>query len=246
MDVPLRVTQDSESAAAVVQLIDNAHDDAILDSQPLADTSTMIITGSDLDDGLTLDLDSSYDLSALAITFDGGGNDALVGSGQVNSWSLSGADAGSLNERVTFTSVENPTGGAADDLFSLEIGASVSGTVTGGDGTDELSGPDTEATWTISGANAGSVDGESAGLRTCWRPRPFEKGGSRALGWHTGRSGSRRRLRSTTRTSITTEWPGRIRRAVPLERLDLTARRPGAQGLPRRAERSPACCCRAG
>ena len=133
-DVTLKLTQGSDTAVSIFQLVDNT-DDSILVEQALSDTSFVTITGSDAADSLTLDFDFDVDTSSIVITFDGGaGNDSLVGSGQANSWSLTGADAGAVNEHINFSGVENITGGGASDTFVLDTTASVSGTIDGGEG----------------------------------------------------------------------------------------------------------------
>ena len=42
----------------------------------------------------------------------------------------------------------------------------------------------------------------------CWRPWPFEEGGSWGLGWQTHRTGLRRLLISLTGKAATTEHAG--------------------------------------
>ena len=62
----------------------------------------------------------------------GAGSDTLVAADADNTWVLSAADAGSLNEQ-SFSEIENLTGGAANDTF-IFAGGSISGTIDGGAG----------------------------------------------------------------------------------------------------------------
>ncbi|MGA8048966.1 MAG: LEPR-XLL domain-containing protein, partial [Burkholderiales bacterium] len=90
----------------------------------------------------------------------GGGNDTLAGADQNNAWTISGANAGTLNGTV-FADIENLAGGSGDDTFTVTAGGQLSGTVSGGDGNDTLVASDGDNTWVISGANAGSLNGQA-------------------------------------------------------------------------------------
>jgi hypothetical protein len=65
----------------------------------------------------------------------GGGSDTLVGANLTNAWTLTGAGAGNLNSKVTFTGIANLLGGSANDTFKFKPGGSVAGTVDGSGGT---------------------------------------------------------------------------------------------------------------
>jgi Ca2+-binding RTX toxin-like protein len=67
--------------------------------------------------------------------------DTLTGPNVANSWSVSGADSGSLNSGtspISFTGVENLTGGTAADTFTFAAGGSLTGNAVGGSGIDQL------------------------------------------------------------------------------------------------------------
>ncbi len=100
-------------------------------------------------------------VSALFSVDGGYGEDTLVGYDAVNTWRITGPDGGMLNNRMSFSSVENVAGGNQGDTFSLEAGGSLSGELDGGEGDDELSGPEADSTWNITGPNAGSIAGIS-------------------------------------------------------------------------------------
>ncbi|WP_339068123.1 filamentous hemagglutinin N-terminal domain-containing protein [Teredinibacter turnerae] len=90
------------------------------------------------------------------ISLDGGeGIDELKatgGNGETNNWEISGADSGNLNSQV-FAGIENLTGSNADDVFTLSCGenvvCAVSGTITGGGGTDKIEGKDIDSIWLL-------------------------------------------------------------------------------------------------
>jgi hypothetical protein len=68
-----------------------------------------------------------------------GGTDTLVGANIANTWTLTGAGAGTLNGLVTFSGIANLTGGTGTDTFKFSgAGAGVSGTIAGGTGTNTL------------------------------------------------------------------------------------------------------------
>ena len=119
-----------QGAATSLELLDR--ESKVVASQALAVTSTVQIFGSDQDDRLRLDVDASFNLP---VHFDGGGgSDTLVGPDVERTWTIDGADAGTVGS-ATFTGVENLSGGVDnEDTFVFEAGASLSGRLEGGDG----------------------------------------------------------------------------------------------------------------
>jgi len=105
----------------------------VLASQALADTSSVLIQGSDQNDSLTID--ASVVAMGLPIDFiGGGGSDTLVGPGVDSSWNVKGAKARTLGS-VTFSGVENLIGAAGNkDTFVFTPGGSLGGIVDGGAG----------------------------------------------------------------------------------------------------------------
>src|SRR6266850_4105126 len=105
----------------------------VLASQALADTSSVLIQGSDQNDTLTLD--ASVVAMGLPIDFiGGGGSDTLIGPRVDSTWNVTGANAGTLG-RVTFSGVENLIGAAGNqDTFVFTPGGSLGGIVDGGAG----------------------------------------------------------------------------------------------------------------
>ena len=102
------------------------------ETRAAADIGAIVITGSDLDDHLTLDLRIPL---TVPVDFDGGlGSDTLVGPAGDVTWQVTAADAGNVSG-VDFASVENLQGAADnEDTFVVDAAGSVSGTVDGGVG----------------------------------------------------------------------------------------------------------------
>ncbi|MGD8574588.1 MAG: hypothetical protein PVJ40_06520, partial [Gammaproteobacteria bacterium] len=87
----------------------------------------------------------------------GSGTDTLVGAGGSNAWVVSGANSGSLNGNP-FSAIENLTGGTGDDSFQI-AGGTLSGLITGGGGSDSLTGDNIANTWSITGSDSGTLTG---------------------------------------------------------------------------------------
>jgi hypothetical protein len=86
----------------------------------------------------TISVPSSLAGTAVAIN-GGSGTDTLVGSAAANTWNLTGSNTGTLSSAsiagpVSFTAVQNLTGGAANNTFVFSDGAGISGNLDGGSG----------------------------------------------------------------------------------------------------------------
>jgi hypothetical protein len=111
----------------------------------LSGTSSFAINGSGLKAALNGGTGSDIFTIAAGVIFDGtiqggGGADSLINksnAGSTNSWVLTGANAGTING-ASFSGITNLTGGLGNDSFAFQSGASVSGRITGGGGTDTL------------------------------------------------------------------------------------------------------------
>ena len=96
----------------------------------------------------------------IEITFDGGtDSDTLRGPAAGMEWTIDGPDSGSAEGITSFTGVENLVGRDGVDRFEMEVGGSISGSIDGGGGSDELLGPDQLNDWLVSGADAGVLNG---------------------------------------------------------------------------------------
>lgn len=56
----------------------------------------------------------------------------LIGTNTINTWAISGANAGTFNGTFNFSQVKNLLGGTSTDVFSLASGGSITGTIDGG------------------------------------------------------------------------------------------------------------------
>ena len=130
----LTLKQEKVGDADMIQLVNNA-DQSVVESQALADTSAVIIQGSEKDDTLRLDLDFTPLLDSLSILFQGGaGSDTLVGPVADTTWHITGKDSGTVAS-VDFSDVENLFGAADNqDTFLFAPGGSISGIIDGGEG----------------------------------------------------------------------------------------------------------------
>ncbi|HSC96389.1 MAG TPA: LEPR-XLL domain-containing protein, partial [Burkholderiales bacterium] len=86
------------------------------------------------------------------------GHDTLVAADSRNAWTVTGLDSGTLNGQ-SFAGIENLSGGAGEDTFTLAPGGAVTGGITGGAGIDTLAAADSDNTWVISGPDAGTLNG---------------------------------------------------------------------------------------
>ncbi|MEQ8493116.1 MAG: hypothetical protein RLW42_02740 [Gammaproteobacteria bacterium] len=109
------------------------------------------LTGSTANDSFTV---SGGSLSGLADGA-GGAGDRLLGD---TAYTISGGDSGTSNAVAAWQNIENLTGSAGDDTFSV-AGGTLSGTVDGLGGIDTLAG---DANYTVNGANAGVSDAVNA------------------------------------------------------------------------------------
>jgi hypothetical protein len=116
---------------------------------------------------------------ATAVTVDGGGGtDTLVGPNFINTWALKSTGPDLLTVlldpatktvgHVSFSAVENLTGGSNNDTFQFGPGARIAGSIDGGNGNDTLKGSDGVNTWELTGLNAGDL-GDASGSSTFTR-----------------------------------------------------------------------------
>jgi hypothetical protein len=68
----------------------------------------------------------------------GGGSNKLIGPDTANAWLIDRANGGTVNSATAYRSIQNLTGGTADDTFVFKNGGSVGGTLDGGGGTNTL------------------------------------------------------------------------------------------------------------
>ena len=134
LDLTLRLSEDP--GVPTIQLVDNTSTtQSVVAQQVLSETNQVIITGSDQDDRLKLDLTTPL---PIPVTFDGlGGSNTLVGPDTDTRWNITGQNAGDV-AGVVFADVENLIGGSGSDLFVLADGSSVGGRLDGRGGPDTV------------------------------------------------------------------------------------------------------------
>ncbi|UCD79969.1 MAG: LEPR-XLL domain-containing protein, partial [Desulfobacterales bacterium] len=149
------------SASYDFLLSDGSSSDSLSFDNPATSLTVNLKSGDDL---LTLgDFDPAFGAS-LSIAGDSG-DDTLVGPEAINAWEITGQDEGTLNIQISFAGVQNLIGGGAADTFALLAGASLSGAITGGGGSDELVGPDADSIWEVTGADVGELKDMASGER---------------------------------------------------------------------------------
>ena len=87
----------------------------------------------------------------------GSGSDTLTGADSTNAWTIDGLGAGTVGG-TTFTGLEHLEGGALDDTFQLTLTGGLTGSISGGAGTDTLIASDSNNVWEIAGANEGTLN----------------------------------------------------------------------------------------
>jgi hypothetical protein len=93
----------------------------------------------------------------------GSGVDTLVGATKSNVWNITGTDSGTVTG-MAFSSIGNLTGGGSTDTFNISESGDLTGTISGGSGTDTLSFAafTTTVNVNLSVNNGGSVVSSSA------------------------------------------------------------------------------------
>ncbi|MFV2065380.1 MAG: FG-GAP-like repeat-containing protein [Pirellulales bacterium] len=91
------------------------------------------------------------------------GSDMLVGDDADRTWTISGIDAGTASGIGPFVQVENLTGGAGVDTFTL-AGGQLTGQAGGGAGQDVLGADNIATTFTLTGPDAGMATGVGTGV----------------------------------------------------------------------------------
>ena len=111
--------------------------------------------------------------TTFAITGAGTVADSLLFSSGKNNWALTGANSGTvqaldtndnpLSPAITFSGIQNITGGSGEDHFVIEAAGTIA-SIDGGTGTgNTITGRNIANTWEISGSNQGTVtDGTTA------------------------------------------------------------------------------------
>ena len=127
------------------------------------DEDTLTVYGTDGNDSFSFDTliyrnsIQSVTFSNLAtVTIDGAeGTDTLTAVSAAEFW-VTGDNAGTLDE-IAFANIENLTGSSEADTFTFANSAGLDGTINGAGGDDTLTASDDTNTFTITGANMGTM-----------------------------------------------------------------------------------------
>lgn len=164
LDITLHVDRDADGTE-VLELVDRAAPDGpVVVRQALAETSEVVIVGSDGADTLRVDLDPSFVVPVSFTDHSRGDGDSLHVRGEDTAWTITGPDAGAAGV-VTFAGAENLFG-AEDNrdtfVFDLARGASLSGRLDGGAGGYDsialVGGSYQTVLYAASGIDAGFID----------------------------------------------------------------------------------------
>lgn len=123
-----------------LRILETGTSNEIVPSHEFDKVSSIIITGNGSDNTVRLDMSVDTILPPSGISFNGaGGSNTLVSADQTTDWLINGLNSGSLlSGAVSFSNVENLTGNAGADTFTFQDGGQLTGTLSGGDGTDHI------------------------------------------------------------------------------------------------------------
>jgi hypothetical protein len=90
------------------------------------------LTGGSAKDQFTIRTSTTSTGSLSGQILGGSGADTLIGAEQTNQWTIQGADSGTLNSSISFSSIENLSGGGDADNFRMLSSGSIAGSIDGG------------------------------------------------------------------------------------------------------------------
>ncbi len=103
--------------------------DTITVNSPNPSTGRLTINGGNNDDSVRVTA------ATFQTTVNGdAGSNTLTGPNAVNTWTINGTNAGTLNSNITFTGMMNLTGNLSDDTFAFAPGGCVTGQLRGSGG----------------------------------------------------------------------------------------------------------------
>ncbi|RPJ18857.1 MAG: LEPR-XLL domain-containing protein, partial [Desulfobacteraceae bacterium] len=117
------------SGTDTLELVNN-DDVSILQSQALADTSAVIIEGSDQSDEFTVDFTTPFSLPVSFTDVSATDSDTLKVTGGARAWTINGKNSGKVAE-VNFAGIENLAGGLGADTFIFSRVGTTVGEITG-------------------------------------------------------------------------------------------------------------------
>jgi len=90
------------------------------------------------------------------------GNNQITGPNTNTAWTITAIDTGALlpetlSQSTSFSNIGSIVGGTENDTITIATTGRLSGGIDGGGGTNEVIGPNTTSTWTVTGDNEGMV-----------------------------------------------------------------------------------------
>lgn len=144
----ISVVQDSNGVTVTINNVETNYG-------PSTQIDAININGLDGDDQITI----ASIFTTTQVTVDGGtGNNTLISDVQANNWSITGPNSGTLTRdnvaNVSFSNIQNLTGGGADDDFAFYASGYVEGIIDGGNGINSLDYSNLNAGATVNLANS--------------------------------------------------------------------------------------------
>lgn len=120
--------------------------------------TNVVLTGSDADGYAGTEADISGNFDGIQVLT--GTNATLTGQNVNGAFNITGGNSGTYaggTGTLTFTGVQNLTGGTANDSYTFTNAGSIAGSITDNGGTDTLVGDDDGNAFVVTGANTGTL-----------------------------------------------------------------------------------------
>jgi len=98
--------------------------------------TTVTLTGNN--SGTLNDGTATLTFNTIGTLVGGTANNKLIGTNNATTWNITGNNAGNVNSVINFSGFGNLAGGSANDSFIFSDGASISGAINGGGGSNSL------------------------------------------------------------------------------------------------------------
>ncbi|MCF6363516.1 MAG: filamentous hemagglutinin N-terminal domain-containing protein [Gammaproteobacteria bacterium] len=152
--------------SAIANLTGNSSDDSFIFSD--GSSISGVINGAFGSDSVDQSAQSgAVSISLASSSYSGiesfagnGANSTLIGDDVDTNWRVTSTNSGTVGV-INFVNFANLSGGSGADSFAL-AGGNISGTITGGGGTDELAGDNTTNGWNITGSDIGRLNGQNS------------------------------------------------------------------------------------
>ncbi|MBL1140580.1 MAG: hypothetical protein HND53_00945 [Proteobacteria bacterium] len=125
--------------------------------------TAVTLTGSDADGFAGTEADVTANFDGIQVLT--GTNATLTGVDAVSTFNITGGNSGTFvsTNTLTFSGVQNVTGGTNNDTFSFTNAGSLTGAVNGGTGTNTIIGDADGNAFDVTGADSGTLTGKTSG-----------------------------------------------------------------------------------